>query len=114
MVVVLAVVAVSAAGAAELDLSEAAAVSGAVASTQQVRCLVARADLLEWERVEAELASAYRVTLHLERVRHEQRLVGRRIVSAQYAIPLGNARRQHLVQASRQRRVRLEQLHTGD
>jgi len=70
VVVVLAVVAVSAAGAAELDLSETAAVSGAVASTQQARCLVARADLLEWERVEAELASAYRVTLHLERVRH--------------------------------------------
>ncbi len=71
MVVVLAVVAVSAAGAAELDLSEAAAVSVAVASTQQQpRRSVVRADPLEWQRAEAELASACRVTLHLECVHH--------------------------------------------
>ena len=42
----------------------------AVASTQQPRRSVARADPLEWDRAEAELASAYRATLHLERVRH--------------------------------------------
>jgi hypothetical protein len=64
------VVAVSAAGAAELDQLEAEAVSVAVASTQQPRRSVARADPLEWERAEAELASAYRATLHFERVRH--------------------------------------------
>jgi hypothetical protein len=46
------------------------AVSVAVASTQQPRRSVARADPLEWERAEAELASAYRATLHFERVRH--------------------------------------------
>ena len=67
MVVVLAVVAMSAAG---LDQLEAEAVSVAVASTQQLRRSVACADPLEWERAEAELASAYRATLHLERVRH--------------------------------------------
>ena len=60
----------SAAGAAGLDQLEAEAVSAAVASTQQPRCQVVRADPLEWERAEAELASAYRATLHLERVRH--------------------------------------------
>jgi hypothetical protein len=70
VVVVLMVVAMSAAGVAGLDQLEAEAVSAAVASTQQARCLVARADPLEWERAEAGLASAYRVTLHLERVRH--------------------------------------------
>ena len=63
-----AVVAVSAAGAAGLDQLE--AVSVEVASTQQPRRSVVRADPLEWERAEAELASAYRVTLHLERVRY--------------------------------------------
>jgi len=68
VVVVLAVVATSAAGAAGLDQLE--AVSVAVASTQQPRRSVVRADPLEWERAEAELASAYRATLHLERVRH--------------------------------------------
>jgi len=67
VVVVLAVVAMSAAG---LDQLEAEAVSVAVASTQQLRRSVVRADPLEWERAEAELASAYRATLHLERVRH--------------------------------------------
>jgi hypothetical protein len=66
----LAVVAMSAAGAAELDQLEAEAVSVEVASTRQPRRSVARADPLEWERAEAELASAYRATLHLERVRH--------------------------------------------
>jgi len=65
-----AVVAVSAAGAAGLDQLEAEAVSVAVASTQQPRRSVVRADPLEWERAEAELASAYRATLHWERVRH--------------------------------------------
>jgi len=67
VVVVLAVVAMSAAG---LDQLEAEAVSAAVASTQQLRRSVVRADPLEWERAEAELASAYGATLHLERVRH--------------------------------------------
>jgi len=65
-----AVVAISSAGAAGLDQLEAEAVSVAVASTQQPRRSVARADPLEWDRAEAELASAYRATLHLERVRH--------------------------------------------
>ena len=128
--------AVSAAEAAGLDQLEAEAVSVAVASTQQPRRSVVRADPLEWERAEAELASAYRATLHLERVRHigslsiimdeladrelrplaqEQRLIGRRIVSAQHAILLGNGRRQRpIVQPSLQRRVHLEQLRTGD
>jgi hypothetical protein len=66
-VVVLVVVAMSA-GASELDQLE--AVSVAVASTQQPRPSVVRADPLEWERAEAELASVCRATLHLERVRH--------------------------------------------
>ena len=61
VVVVLAVVAVSAAGAAGLDQLEAEAVSVAVASAQQPRRSVARADPLEWERAEAELASACRI-----------------------------------------------------
>ena len=52
------------------DQLEPAAVSVAVASTQQPRRSVVRADPLEWQRVEAELASAYRATLHWERVRH--------------------------------------------
>ena len=68
VVVVSAVVAMSAAGAAGLDQLE--AVSVAVASTQQPRRWVVRVDPLEWERAEAELASAYRATLHLERVRY--------------------------------------------
>ena len=63
-------VAVSAAVVAGLDQLEAEAVSGAVASTQQPRRSVVRADPLEWERAEVELASAYRATLHLERVRY--------------------------------------------
>ena len=67
MVVVLAVVAMSAAG---LDQLEAEAVSVAVVSTQRPRRSAVRTDPLEWERAEAELASAYRATLHLERVRH--------------------------------------------
>ena len=70
MVVVLAVVAMSAAGAVGLDQLEAEAVSVAVASTLRPRRSVACIDPLEWERAEAELASAYRATLHLERVRH--------------------------------------------
>ena len=55
---------------AGLDRLEAEAVSGAVASMQQPRRSVACKDPSEWERAEAELASAYRATLHLERVRH--------------------------------------------
>ena len=70
VVVVLAAVAVSSAGVAGLDQLEAEAVSVGVASTQQLRRSVACTDPLEWERAEGELASAYRATLHLERVRH--------------------------------------------
>ena len=55
---------------AGLDLLEAEAVSVAVASTQRPRRSVVRTDPLEWERAEAELASAYRATLRLERARH--------------------------------------------
>ncbi len=62
--------AVSAAVVAGLDQLEAEAVSVAVASTQQPRRSVVRVDPLEWEHAEAELASAYRATLHLERVRY--------------------------------------------
>ena len=68
VVVVLAVVGTSPAGASGLDLLE--AVSVAVASTQQLRRSVVRADPLEWERAEAELASACRATLQLERARY--------------------------------------------
>ena len=67
-VVVSAAAAMSSAGAFELHQLE--AVSVAVASTQQPRRWVVRPDPLEWERAEAELASAYRAILHLERVRH--------------------------------------------
>jgi hypothetical protein len=67
-VVVLAVVAMSAAGAAGLDRLE--AVSVAVVSTQQPRRSVVRADPLEGQRPEAELPLACRATLHWERVRH--------------------------------------------
>jgi hypothetical protein len=70
VVVVLAVVARSLAGAVGLDQLEVGAVSVAVASTKQPRRSVACADPLEWERAEAELASAFRATLQLERVRH--------------------------------------------
>ena len=70
MVVVLAVVAMSSAGASGLDQLEAAAVSVAVASTLRLRRSVACIDPLAWQRAEAELASAYRATLHLQRVRH--------------------------------------------
>jgi hypothetical protein len=66
----LAVVAMSAAGAAELDQLEAEAVSEEVASTRQLQRSGACTDPLEWERAEAELASACRATLQLERVRH--------------------------------------------
>jgi len=55
------------AGAAALDQLE--AVSVAVASTQQPRRSMTSIDPLEWERAEAELASAYRATLQLERLR---------------------------------------------
>src|SRR6478672_7738470 len=68
VVVVLAVEAMSAAGAAARGQLEAEAVSVAVASTQQARRSVVRADPLERERTE--LASACRATLHWERVRH--------------------------------------------
>jgi len=54
-----AVVAMSAAGAVGLDQPE--AVSAAVASTQRLRRSVACADPLEWDRAEAELASACRI-----------------------------------------------------
>ena len=67
MVVVSAAVAMSSAEASEPDQLE---VSVAVASTQQPRRSVARAVPLRWERAEAELASAYRATLQLERVRY--------------------------------------------
>ena len=77
-----AVVAVSAAGAAGLDQLE--AVSVAVASTQQPRRSVVRKDPSEWERAEAELASAYRATLHLERVRY---IGGLSIIMDQLADP---------------------------
>ena len=56
-----AVVVVSAAAVAGLDQLEAEAVSEAVASTQQLRRSVACTDPLEWDRAEAELASACRV-----------------------------------------------------
>jgi hypothetical protein len=65
-----AVVAVAAVGASGLDLLEAEAVSVAVASTQRPRPSVACTDPLEWQRAEAELASAYRATRQLERVRY--------------------------------------------
>ena len=52
------------------DQLEAAGVSVAVASTLQHRRSAACIDPLEWERAEAELASAYRATLQLERVRY--------------------------------------------
>ena len=51
------------------DQLEAAAVSAAVASTLRPRRSVACIDPLAWERAEAELASAYRATLQVERVR---------------------------------------------
>src|SRR5947207_15999213 len=82
VVVVLAVVAVSAAGAAGLDQLE--AVSVEVASTQQHRRSVVRKDPSEWERAAAELASAYRATLHLERVRY---IGGRSIIMDELADP---------------------------
>ena len=75
-----AVVAVSAAGAAGLDQLE--AVSVEVASTQQPRRSVVRKDPSEWERAAAELASAYRATLHLERVRY---IGGRSIIMDELA-----------------------------
>ena len=77
-----AVVAVSAAGAAGLDQLE--AVSVEVPSTQQPRRSVVRKDPSEWERAAAELASAYRATLHLERVRC---IGGRSIIMDELADP---------------------------
>ena len=65
-----AVVAMSSAGAAGLDQLEAEVVSVAVASTLRPRRSEACIVPLEWERAEAELASAYRATLQLERVRY--------------------------------------------
>ena len=56
----------------------------AVASTQQPRRSVAWADPSEWERAEAELASAYRATLQLERVRY---IGGRSIIMDELADP---------------------------
>ena len=70
VVLVSAAVALSSAEASGLDQLEAEAVSVAVAFRQQPRRSVACADPLEWERAEAELASAYHAILHLERVRH--------------------------------------------
>ena len=55
------VVAMSLAGAAGLDQLEAELVSVAVASAQQARRSVARADPSEWDHAEAELASACRI-----------------------------------------------------
>ena len=55
------VVAMSSAGAAGLDQLEAEVVSVAVASTQQPRRSVARADPLVWDHAEAGLASACRI-----------------------------------------------------
>jgi hypothetical protein len=60
----------SSAGAGGLDQLEAEAVSVAVASALRPRRSVVRADPSEWERAAAELASAYRAILWLERVRH--------------------------------------------
>jgi hypothetical protein len=68
VVVVSAAVAMSSAGASELHQLE--AVSVAVASAQHPRRSVVRTDPLAWERAEAELASAYRATRQLERVRY--------------------------------------------
>jgi hypothetical protein len=65
-----AVVGVPAVVVAGLDQLEAEAVSVAVASTLRPRRLVACTGPLEWERAEAELASACRATLHLERVHY--------------------------------------------
>ena len=79
-----AVVAMSSAGVSGLDQLEAEAVSVAVAFRQQPRRSVACADPLEWERAEAELASAYRATLHLERVRY---IGGRSIIMDELADP---------------------------
>ena len=62
-------VAVSAAGVAGLDQLAGEAVSVVVASTQQPRRSAVRTDPLEWERAEEGLASAYRATLQVERVR---------------------------------------------
>ena len=56
-----AVVAMSSAGAAGLDQLEAEVVFVAVASAQQPRRSVACKDPSEWERAEAELASACRI-----------------------------------------------------
>ena len=56
-----AVVAMWSAGAAGLAQLEAEAVSGAVASMQQPQRSVACKDPSEWERAEAELASACRI-----------------------------------------------------
>ena len=67
MVVVLAVAAMSWAEASGPDQLE---VSVAVASAQQPRRSVVCTDPLEWQRAEAELASAYRATHQLERVRY--------------------------------------------
>ena len=72
------------AGAAALDRLEAEVVFMVVASTQQARRSVVRADPLEWERAEAELASACRATLHLERVRY---IGGRSIIMDELADP---------------------------
>ena len=63
-------VAMSSAGAAGLDQLEAEVVSVAVASAPHPRRSVACIVPLEWEREEAELASGYRATLQLERVRY--------------------------------------------
>ena len=60
----------SAAAVAGRDQLEAAAVSVEVASTLRPRRSVASIDPLEWERAEAELASACRATHQLERVHY--------------------------------------------
>ena len=65
------VVAMSSVGAAGLDQLEAEAVSVAVASAQQPRRSVARADPLEWDHAEAELASACRIISDLSTLMDE-------------------------------------------
>jgi hypothetical protein len=55
---------------AGLDRLEAEAAFGAAVSTPQPRRSVACKDPSERDRAEAELASAYRATLHLERGSH--------------------------------------------
>jgi hypothetical protein len=65
------VVAMSSAGASGLDQLEVEVVSVAVASAQQARRSVARADPSEWHHAEAELASACRIISDLSTLMDE-------------------------------------------